>query len=790
MQKLHLIGNAHLDPVWLWRWQEGFAEIRATFRSALDRMYDFPDFKFTSACAVYYQWIEKVDPQMFEEIRLRVKEGRWSLAGGFFLQPDCNIPCGESFARHALLSQRYFLEKFGTTAKTGYNVDSFGHNASLPQILQKSGMTNYVFMRPAPHEKELDAPLFVWESADGSQVTAYRIPDAYNAGHWGSLEPIPKLWEQAQKDKQDYMAFYGVGNHGGGPTIRLIDAINRLNIPGAVYSTPDEYFQSIRPETLLVVADELQHHARGCYSACSFVKAQNRKCENNLLTAEALCVMASHLTGMHYPAAKLEKAWKNLLFNQFHDILGGCSIRKAYEDAGYLFGEIMSITEQAIHLALQSVAQKIDTLQGQTLPSYKSPHNNTSWDHEILGSPVIVWNPHTWPVQMPVQINAVASQMTDETDAPIPFQIVRGDQTDCENRYHTAFLAQVPPLGYRMYRFRTQTESTCTFANNLAAGPQFLENNRIRAEFDRLTGDICLLHDKQTGIDLIRGACCAVVLDETDADTWAHDKAYLGEVAGMFDTPTFSVIESGPVRATLRVTTYYGHSTLRRDYTVFTDSSTVRVQAAIDFHEKHKTLKFCFPTPAGEVVSKIPFGTIRRKTGLGEEPCGSWIAAGPLGIANDQKYGYDTTNDSVRLTVLRSALYADHFGKRDEFCEFMEQGIHECAYLLFSFTQNADAERHARELNTGLYASLESFHNGSLPQSQGCFSCDNDAIVVTALKRAQDNDTDIVRFCEMDGTEGKASLTLFGQTLHVPVMHHAIQTYRTDDQTCVNFLEF
>ena len=153
MAKVHLIGNAHIDPVWLWRWQEGFSEIRATFRSALDRMKEFPEFKFTSACASYYQWIEKMDPEMFAEIKERVKQGRWSIVGGWFLQPDCNIPCGESFARHGLLSQRYFQEKFGVTAKTGYNVDSFGHNAGLPQILKKSGMDNYVFMRPSVEEQ-------------------------------------------------------------------------------------------------------------------------------------------------------------------------------------------------------------------------------------------------------------------------------------------------------------------------------------------------------------------------------------------------------------------------------------------------------------------------------------------------------------------------------------------------------------------------------------------------------------------------------------------------------------
>ena len=149
MSKLHLVGNAHIDPVWLWRWQEGFSEILSTFRSALDRMNDFPDFKFTCACSSYYRWVESVDPQMFAEIKQRVEEGRWSIVGGWYLQPDCNIPDGESFARHGLVAQRYFMEKFGVTAKTGYNVDSFGHNAALPKILKGCGMENYVFMRPS-----------------------------------------------------------------------------------------------------------------------------------------------------------------------------------------------------------------------------------------------------------------------------------------------------------------------------------------------------------------------------------------------------------------------------------------------------------------------------------------------------------------------------------------------------------------------------------------------------------------------------------------------------------------
>ncbi|MCL2059501.1 MAG: hypothetical protein FWH01_10670 [Oscillospiraceae bacterium] len=223
MKKVHMIGNAHIDPVWLWRKTEGASEILATFRSALDRMDEFPGYIFTSACAAYYNWVEKVDPAMFGEIQERVKEGRWHIAGGFWVQPDCNIPSGESFARHLLYSQRYFQEKFGAKARVGYNVDSFGHNGMLPQIYRKAGMEYYVFMRPDALEKpELPGDLFIWEAPDGSRVTAFRITGGYNtpagfdspeneraATEKKALDHLKK----AERDGLPNMCFYGIGNH-------------------------------------------------------------------------------------------------------------------------------------------------------------------------------------------------------------------------------------------------------------------------------------------------------------------------------------------------------------------------------------------------------------------------------------------------------------------------------------------------------------------------------------------------------------------------------------------------
>ena len=165
-KQFYLVGNAHLDPVWQWRWQEGSAEAKATIRSALDRMKEFPDFKFVCSSASVFRWIEEFDGDMFEEIKQRVKEGRFVIVGGWHVQPDCNLPSGEGFARQSLYAQRYFKENFGVVAKVGYNVDSFGHNIMLPQILTKSGMNQYLFMRPAPHENDLPSDVFNWVSPE------------------------------------------------------------------------------------------------------------------------------------------------------------------------------------------------------------------------------------------------------------------------------------------------------------------------------------------------------------------------------------------------------------------------------------------------------------------------------------------------------------------------------------------------------------------------------------------------------------------------------------------------
>ncbi|MBO5078505.1 MAG: alpha-mannosidase [Oscillospiraceae bacterium] len=782
MPNVYMIGNAHLDPVWLWRWQDGFSEILATYRSALDRLYEFPETKFTSACAVYYQWIEKMDPGMFAEIQEMVKAGRWEITGGWFLQPDCNIPDGESYMRHMLIAQRYFKEKFGVTARTGYNVDTFGHNGNLPKILRAGGMDRYVFMRPSAGEQGKNESLFHWESDDGSRVCTFRIPIRYNLnGMSTALQQLEQIIDKAQAENQDLMAFYGVGNHGGGPTIRMLDTFNRMERKELRYATTAEYFDKVEGQALPVITGELQHHARGCYTAETSVKKGNRKCEQNLLAAEVFSTMAAKLTGAEYPAKKLNKAWKNLLFAQFHDIMGGCCVKTAYDDTGYLLGETMSITEQQINAAFQDITWHIDTLQGETLPAYKYDLHDKGqwaiWEHEVLGTPVVVFNAHPWPVRQTVQVYAYAKKMTDSEGNEIPFQLVRGEHADGADKMNTAFLAEVPAMGYAVYRLFTEKESAESFASELKITERTIENSKILMELDPVTGDICRFVDKSSGKTLISKPCKAVLLDETACDTWAHDKKDLGPTVAEFTAQKFEVTEQGPVRASIRVTSGCCNSVIQRTYTVTAGSDQVTVQTNVDFREKHRALKFTFPLTEETVVAKIPYGTLTRRGYTGEEPCGSWIASGGLCVANDCKYGYDTQDGEMRMTVLRGAIYADHFAQRDEFCQYMEQGIHEFTYSLFPYTGCSASEKKAAELNFGLRRVLGSFHKGYLPEKMACIHVDKENVIVSAVKKAEDGDGRILRVYEMDGRDTAAQVRLFDKTVSVELGHNALKTY-------------
>ena len=792
MNKIHLIGNAHLDPVWLWQWQEGFAEVKATFKSALDRMKEYDDFVFTSACGAYYMWIEKSDPKMFEEIQMRVKEGRWCITGGWLIQPDCNIPTGESFARHALITQNYFIEKFGKPAQTGYNVDSFGHNGSIPKILRASRMKNYVFMRPMANEKTLSSNLFIWESADGSKVKTYRIPICYNINE-GENNKLLDVFSSISElsNTQDQMAFYGVGNHGGGPTVSLLKKMHEILSKEYVYSDPDRYFDAQLSADLPVLYDDLQFHAKGCYSAYSEIKRNNRYAENALLEAERFSVLSKKLINTPYPEKELTHAWKIVLFNQFHDILGGCSIREAYDDAREQHGEALSIAHRIQNFACQQISWNINTLENH-LDGYVSTE-----DAEKLGVPIVIFNCLSHSVKAPIRIRNKFNGVRNEKGQPLPIQVVRDSKTNGENdRYARLFEAEVPALGYTVYRMYNEPIKAVETTPFIIT-ENSIENTKLRVTFDNEIGEITSIFDIENNKELLSSPTSITLYNDEKNDTWAHNTVFFKDKVLTSITGSARVIENGPVRATIRTKQEFGNSALIRDYSITKNSNFVDVKVKLDFHEKHRILKFNFPIASTDAnaICKIPFGTIKRPTDGSEQVSGDWIALsnenGGITIATDCKHSFDAEGNVLSLTVLRSAIFADHYGVRDEFCEYTEQKEHVFKYRISPFTSCYDAEQKAIELQFSPFAIQETFHKGELPTVYEGMKVSANNVFITAVKQHRLGNGTVIRAYENEGKDTNVNITLFDNTFNAFIPHDAIKTFYIKDGEMkeIDFLE-
>lgn len=775
-KKLHMIGNAHLDPVWLWRWREGFQENKATFLSALDRMDEFDDFIFTSSSAQFYKWIEENAPELFERIKARVQEGRWVICGGWWVQPDCNIPSGESFVRHALLSQNYFYEKFGVTAHTGYCVDSFGHNGMLPQILKKSGMDQYVFMRPGPHEKELPGEVFLWEAPDGSQVKAFRIHSSY--GSFGDMEEKIRDSLTVFPDNLDHMmCFYGVGNHGGGPTIENIETIHRMQeeIKDAeiVFSNPDEYFRDIEGCDLPVVKDDLQHHAAGCYAAESMVKTMNRKAENVLLSAEKFSVLCEQLKKAKYGRG-LNQEWETLLFNQFHDIMAGSSLESAYYDARNQLGGVIAAADRCENNAVQSISFGID------IPYEKGT------------LPVVVFNPHSWTVTKAVEIETGLFetgllldqlQIVDSKGRSVPFQAI---DSACKvpNRKRITFIAEVPALGYELFLVRKgeatkkqDPDSECV-----------LENQKLKVSFDKQRGTISSIYDKRIGREILAQPVRARVIED-DTDTWGHTLKKLDQEIGEFAFVSAKVLDCGAVRKAVRITSKYGNSTLTQTFALYEDSDEIEVKTKVNWQEQRKALKLDFVICDKESTGtcEIPFGYKVKKNDGYEEPMQCWADVSGdnvgLSVLNDGKYSVDFRPGTLGFTVLRSPVYAHHdpyMLSEEEDYSYIDQGIQEFTYVLKP--HNGDWKTNgtvkaAMLLNQPLCVMFETFHQGNLPQSYCGFSVDCENVLVTAIKPAYQGDEIVIRAYESFGKPVTAGIRLFGIEFQAEFGAHEIKTF-------------
>ncbi len=792
---IYMIGNAHLDPVWLWRWQEGSAEAKATVQSALDRIRENDDFIFVCSSASVYEWIEDFAPEMFKEIKVRVKEGKFVIVGGWYVQPDCNLPSGEGFVRQGLYSQRYFMEKFGVTAKIGYNVDSFGHNAMLPQILKKSGLEAYVFQRPGITEKDLESNLFLWKSADGSTIPAYRItePYCYNMNTFEEFkERLEQVVGECDKNNNEALFFYGVGNHGGGPTKRNIEVIHEYQKSENKYKLQfgniKDFFDNVNQESLPVLKDELQHHASGCYAAVSQIKNATRRAENELIASEVYSVMGVKLADRKYPFDSFERAWKDICFTHFHDVISGTSISSAYEDFKQFTGEALMIASREQNSALQTISWKIDTSDSEK------------------GIPVIFFNPFSWDYEGFLQINRHTPYVTDECGRQVQTQIVFSEAYNTKGRGDTVLKVKIPAMGYATYYFpqsgafayfeadRTYQDKVSNENPALAVTDNVLENEHLRVVFDMQRGTVVSLYDKDNDCELLSNeAAVPIVIDEYDHDTWSHAKNKFDMVIGRFGDAKLRVKNKGAIFVSIEVESYYNNSVLIQEFSLYEGEKMLRVKASVDWHEKHKMLKLSYPISVTnpKAVFEIPFGMIERECNGMEESGHSWIAIKgnerTVAILNNNKYSSSFDGNIMNLTVLRSPIFADHgVTPRVRESRYTDQGIQHFQYSVMPVEGEWNTViRVARELNETPINIVENNHKGCLPTNYCGIKCNCNNIVVSALKRSEDNNGLILRAYETEGKNVKAVIygDLIGTTLLTDFSPYSVKTFYIDDST-------
>jgi alpha-mannosidase len=762
--RFHMIGQAHIDPVWLWPWSEGVSLVHSTFRSALDRMNENPDFCFTASSAQFYEWVAENDPPMLGEIRKRIDEGRWNLVGGWWIEPDMNIPSGEAMVRQGLYGQLTMERLTGHRATVAYCPDSFGHASTVPQILKLQGMENYIFMRPAAKEKTLPADLFWWEGADGTRILTYRIQFSYNDGRSVRNRVEQILSQYQDQPMKSFMAFYGAGDHGGGATKENIQSIEELKAdrkaPAVFFSTTDRYFKEVRAAGNLnfpVVNDDLQHHAVGCYTAESEIKKGNRQAEAALVTAEKIASVAWVELGLVYPKDDLTAAWKKVLFLQFHDSLAGTSLPEHSQTAREGYGYALDVAHKTAYMSLQKLEWHVSS-------------------EDPASQYLMVFNPHSWEVNSNLEYDLNELQNTtrveDEAGNSLPHQWNPGSTET--NRKRLIFGTKVPPFGYRQIRILQgdplQIKDKARVENNI------LENEYLRIRFSS-DGNIGIF-DKETGREVFTGGatgCKAVVINDI-SDTWSHDIQTFSDEIGSFTKAKINVLENGPLRAVIRVTSAYGDSELAIDWTLYSGSHNLEAKITLDWHERLKMIKFSFPVDveSPSATYETPYGNIVRETKGNEDPGQRWIdltgnrngGIYGLTVLNDAKYGYSVNGNDLRISIVRSSPFAHHIPKvLDMNIEhiWMDQGIQTFRMLLVPHTdtwQKNNIPRLAEEFISPSMVIYQGIHSGTLPKSGSFLFVNSRNIVISAVKQAEKSEDIIIRAVETSGEPVSATVSL------------------------------
>ncbi len=807
-KKLHLLCNAHLDPVWQWEWEEGAAEALSTFRIAAQFCEEYDNFVFCHNEALLYKWVEEFDPELFAHIQDLVKRGRWHIIGGWHLQPDCNMPSGEALVRQIMSGRKYFKEKFNVVPTIAFNPDPFGHSRGLVQILKKSGYDGYLFMRPSPSFIDLPSNDFTWKGYDGSEITGVRTRGGYNSAKGRATEKILRLIDECPED-DFYLCLWGIGNHGGGPSKKDLDDIDVLineqkSLAVEVFhSTEEGYFNELREKKELPVFDKsLNSWAPGCYTSQIRVKQKYRLAENTYILTESMCAHASSLGLMKYPEAKLAEAIYDIVTVQFHDMLPGSSIQPAEEMC-------IRMLDHAIEILSRIKAQAFFALAaGQE----KAPEDKI---------PVFIYNPY--PYELKGDFTAEFMLWDQVRDFIFMNPVITDEKgeicpSQCEKEYSTipiewskrvVFNATLQPM--------TLNRFECAF-ERIPQKP-FKEIAETNNHFTFISKDFEVKINKNTGFvdsvikngkQYVSNGAFALEVWEDNTDPWYMEATAWYNKLGEFTLLNYAeaqafcntkepiksvhIIESGDVRTVFEAVFGYNKSNAIVKYIVSHDGS-FKIDVRVNWCEKERLIKLKVPSSfsADKCIGEHPYGRETLNNALKENVSQKYVAIcneqDAILCVNNGVYGssFDEAKGELHITLMRSPSYCAHpVGDRvvmpqDRAMPYIEQGERDFAFE-FCFGDRAqvmnDASRIAQHFNVSpMVLSFYPTGIGQLPEAPVTLT-DNSVVNITAFKKAENTDDYIIRLFNPTEEPQNAVLTYFGNSVNVAFGPFEIKTYK------------
>lgn len=748
------IGHTHIDVAWWWTVAQTREKVCRSFATVLKLMEEYPDYKFMSSQPQLYYFLKERYPELYEQIKKRVAEGRWEPEGGMWVEADCNLTSGESLVRQFLYGKRFFKEEFGVDNRILWLPDVFGYSGALPQIMAKCGIDYFMTTKLAWNQfNKMPYDTFRWRGIDGTEILTHLITTLgvgqdekdFFTTYNGMLHPDAILggWHRyQQKDiNNDILISYGYGDGGGGPTREMLETSSRMDkgiegVPKVRQAFARTYFDELKERVegnkrLPTWEGELyfEYH-RGTYTSMARNKRSNRKAELHMMDLELLGVLADPKAA--YPDAELDGLWHGILINQFHDILPGSSIHEVYEVTKKEYEEMEA---QISVLTDERVRALIREGEGVTVL------NTTGFERDDV-----------------VELgDCDAEALLDENGSVYPVQQTR--------KGAVAFVKDLPSKGYKTFGKVSAGEEKRPFC--LSPDSHALETPFYQVVFDE-NGCIGQIYDKENDRNVLKpgeaGNLMRVYEDKPIYyDNWDVDIYYTEKSWDVTDLRGFSWVEMGPVRATLRLERQFSHSTITQEIHFYADLRRIDFETTVDWKEHQSLLKVHFPVDVhtDEATFEIQYGNVTRKTHRNTswdkarfESCGQkWmdVSEGHYGVSllNDCKYGHSVKDSCIGLTLIKSGTEPN---------PTTDQEMHFFTYSLYPHAETwkaAGTVPQAFFLNQPALVSK----GGKPGESFSLASLNVPNVVLETVKKAEDGDGVILRMYECENARTPVTLT-------------------------------